>query len=167
MEFQGKDPRETFQFYFRQHWMRMTLPFARALVFTALIVGVGAFTFLGENTTNAPGRRLLLLFFLLFLGIVQFDFLSRFYRYFLYVVIVTDRKVHNIKKTLLAYDEHESVDLWVLQDIHKSQRGLFQNLLNFGTLTLEAQDTHIRLHFTPCIQQRYKELMHLRERARA
>ncbi|MEN9560804.1 MAG: hypothetical protein RIQ56_77, partial [Candidatus Parcubacteria bacterium] len=100
------------------------------------------------------------------LALIQLEFIGRFYRYFLYVCVVTDRKVHRIKKTLLAIDDHQSIDLWVLQDINKHQRGIVQNLFGFGTLILEANDTQMRVHFTPDIGKRYEDLLHLRERAR-
>jgi hypothetical protein len=93
--------------------------------------------------------------------------MMRFYRYFLSLTIVTDRKVHRIRKTLLTMNIHESVDLWLLQDITKSQRGIIQNLFGFGSLILEGQNQPLlRIHFTPHITLNHTKLMHLRERAR-
>jgi hypothetical protein len=102
-----------------------------------------------------------------FFLLVHFEFLARLYCYLLYVIVVTDRRVHRIKKTLLTLDDHESTDLWVLQDIDKRQHGLIQNLLGFGSLILEAQDTQVRIHFTPRIAEKYERITRLREQARA
>ncbi len=166
IDFQGRDAREQFQFYFRQHWVRMVAPLARAILYTALIGILGYITLFVWDTNLPAGRHLWLTFFFFFLCVVQLEFLVRFYRYFLHIVIVTDHRIHVIKKTLLMLDEHESIDLHSLQEIHKAQHGLVQNLLGFGTLILEAQDTQLRLHFTPNIGERYNELMHLRREAK-
>lgn len=166
-DFPGKDPGEEFQSSFRQHWIRMLWPFSRILLLTLLILLIGYMTFFVVDIEQSTPRRLTLLFLLVFFLTIQIEFLVRFYRYFLYVVVVTDRKIHRIKKTLLTTDEHECVDLWALQEIDKRQRGPIQNLLGFGSLMLEAQDTHMTLHFVPRISMRYTEIMSLRERARA
>lgn len=144
----------------------MAWPILKAVLLTSLIMLIGSATFFSVNTTG-PTRHLILLFLLAFFLAVQFELLIRLYRYFLYVIIVTDRRVHRIKKTLLMTDEHESIDLWVLQEIQKMQHGPVQNVFGFGSVTLEAQDTRLTLHFVPHIAERYREIMHLRELARA
>lgn len=166
-DFPGKDPGEVFQSSFRQHWIRILWPITKALLLTLLILTIGFLTFFAVDIGRGTARHLVLVFLLLFFLVIQFEFLIRFYRYFLYVVVVTDRKVHRIKKTLLTTDEHECVDLWMLQEINKRQRGPIQNLLGFGSMVLEAQDTRMTLHFVPQIERRYAGIMSLREQARA
>lgn len=111
-------------------------------------------------------RRLFLITMSLLLFVSHAEFLMCFYRYFLYIIIITDKKVHRIKKTLLAIDDHQSVDLWMLQDIYKCQHGIIQNFLRYGSLILEAQDTVVRIHFVPNIAKRYGHLIQMRETAR-
>lgn len=164
--FSGKDFDEKFQFYYRQHWVRLCPRFLRMVAGSLIIVAIGYVTFFTVDVTASFPRHLILLFLLVLFLYVQLEFLVSFYHYFLYVVVATDKKVHRIKRTMLTVDEHESIDLWVLQDIHKTQRGIVQNLFGFGTLTLQAQDSVLRLHFTPSIVERSEDVMHLRERAR-
>ncbi len=71
-----------------------------------------------------------------------------------------------MKKTLLIFDDHQSIDLWMLQDILKCQHGVIQNVFGFGSLILEAQETVLRIHFVPWVTNKYKRLMSLREQAR-
>ena len=111
-------------------------------------------------------RRLVLQFLTLFFVLAYFEILKRFYRYLLYIVIVTDKKIHRIKKTLITTDDHISFDLMMVQDIHKSQTGIWQNLLGYGTIVLEAQETIMRLHFVPNVVEKYEKIMHVRERGR-
>jgi len=165
--FQGKDANEEFQFYFHQHWIRLVWPFLKNFIYSAFIIGMGYVTFVTVGIEDDLTRRILLLTFGLSFLITNIELISKFYRYFLYVIIITDKKVHRIKKTLLTFDDHQSVDLWMLQDINKCQHGIVQNLFQFGSLILEAQDTILRLHFVPSIRKKYAMFMRLRERARA
>lgn len=168
IDFPGKDQGEEFQFYFRQHWIRLWWPLRRLILWIlAIATGtvIAAITF---NTDETAGMRhaVLLILCLAFL-FAQLSFLAAFYKYFLYVIIVTDKKVHRIKKTLLTVDDHQSIDLWNLEDITKNQHGLIQNILGFGTLVLvmQTQDA-LKIHFTPFISTKHEQIMHFREQAR-
>ncbi len=163
IHFQGKDPSEVLQFYFRQHWIRMVKPTFSVIALTALLLAIGGLLAWSGGLDQSTTRHITLLLLMSFLLAVQFRFLNRFYCYFLYMVIVTDRKVHRIKKNLFTLDTHQSVDMWSLQDLKKSQRGPIQNLFGFGTIVLEAQDTQLRIHFTPRVTEHYEALLHLLE----
>jgi hypothetical protein len=163
IHFQGKDPSEVLQFYFRQHWIRMVKPTVGVLFLTLVLIVIGALLLWSVGLDQSTTRHSVLLLLIAFLLAVQFRFLNRFYCYFLYLVIVTDRKVHRIKKNLFTLDTHQSVDMWSLQDLKKSQRGPIQNLFGFGTIVLEAQDTQLRLHFCPRVTEHYEALLHLLE----
>lgn len=158
--FQGRESGEHFQFYFRQHWLRMLWPMLRTLLGTILIVAVGAAT-AWSGISSIPGRFVTLGVMMFFFLVVQFQFLERFYRYFLTVVIISDQKIHRIKKSLFSTDNHQIINLWALQELQKSQRGLMQNIFGFGTIVLEAQDTQIRLHFVPRITYHYNVMLQL------
>jgi len=166
INFQGKHADEELQFYFHQHWIRMLWPLTKLILINALVLSIGYVLFLVLTIEDAAARRLLLTLFTAFFLITNFEFLIRFYRYLLYVIVVTDKKIHRIKKSLFMLDDHQSMDLWMLQDIFKCQHGLIQNILRFGTLILEAQETIIRIHFAPSVSEKYERLMHLREQAR-
>jgi len=167
LDFQGKHAGETFQFQFHQHWIRMVWPVVKLLIWNALIFGIGYSIFYMTFIEDALTRRIALSMLTLFFVLAHFEFLVRFYRYLLYVVVITDKKVHRIKKTLITLDDHLSVDLWMMQDIEKCQKGIIQNILQFGTIILEVQDTVMRLHFVPRIGQKYEKIMYLREHARS
>ncbi len=164
--FQGQDVHETCELCFRQHWIRLLRPVAKTAVWTLLIFTMGYMIF-GNTTVADPfTRRLILVVLSLLFSFAQWELLSRFYRYFLNITVITNNKVHRIKKTLFAIDDHQSIDIWMLQDINKSQHGPIQNILGFGSLILDAQETTMRIHFTPHISKKYHTLMQLRERAR-
>ncbi len=164
--FQGKDPEERFIFFFRQHWIRLMTPLVRMLL-EALGIATALYLSLGPMRPEDPTllHAIVLLLCALLWG-TQLAFLARFYRHFLYVAVITNRKIHRIKKTLLTVDDHETIDLQALQDIRKSQHGPMQNIFGFGSLILEAQNTKLKLHFVPRIVRTYNQLMTLRERVR-
>lgn len=169
IDFPGKDQEEEFQFFFRQHWIRLWWPL-RGLLLWTLIGALGLYASSHAFTSGgavAVGRAMAVALVLI-LVIAQLVFLVKFYKYFLYVIIVTDKKIHRIKKTLLTVDDHQSIDLWILEDISKNQHGIIQNLLGFGTLHLIMQDkdTSVRIHFTPYINKKHELIMRLRELAR-
>lgn len=168
IDFPGKDQEEEFQFYFRQHWIRLWWPLRRLLLWT-IFLGIAIYiTVISFGTVDTAGTRRAILTVLCFGFLAaNLSFLSAFYKYFLYVIIITDKKIHRIKKTLLTVDDHQSIDLWTLEDISKSQHGLVQNILGFGTLNLvmQTQDS-LRIHFTPHISVKHEIIMGLREKAR-
>ena len=169
IDFPGRHKGEEFQFYFRQHWIRLWWPARRLLIWT-IVFGIGVF-----GTARAFGgtdlvlmRRATIIVLSVFFLLTQLSFLVQFYKYFLYVIIVTDKKLHRIKKTMLTVDDHQSIDLWTLEDISKNQHGIIQNMLGFGSLVLvmQTQDA-LRIHFTPHINEKHSVIMRLREQARS
>ncbi len=165
ISFPGKDQGEEFVTFFRQHWIRLFPDCFRLFVYSVLI-GVMAWLSFWVYPVDKGTQHVLAVFVVLAFVIVHMNFLMHFYRYFLRCTIFTNRKVHRIKKTLFMTDDHQSTDLWVIQDIDRKQRGPLQNIFKFGSLIIEAQDTQLRLHFVPRVQEKYELLLQLRERAR-
>jgi hypothetical protein len=169
IDFPGKDPAEEFQFFFHQHWIRLWWPLRTLLLWMlACIVGLAVTANAFDTSDAVLMRHVLLTAFVVLFCVAQIIFLTRFYKYFLYVIIVTDKKIHRIKKTMLTVDDHQSIDLWNLEDITKNQHGIIQNALGFGTLQLmmQNQDVGLKIHFTPFINKKHELIMQLREHAR-
>lgn len=166
VDFPGRNAGEQMQFYFRHHGVRLFSAFLRSLFFSVILGVIGYVVFPANPADRGSTWHAVLLSLLICLFILQMEFLLRFYQHFIRLIIVTDQSVHRIRKTLLAFDSHEVIDLASLQDVSKSQRGLVQNILGFGTLVLEAQNTIIRIHFTPHVARTHQWLMELRDQAR-
>jgi hypothetical protein len=166
MDFPNKDPEERFCSSFRQHWSRMLMPMLKALALTIVLAVIGGLSLSTIESEKTASQHILLASLLVFFIGAQLEFITRFYRYFLYVIIVTDRRVHRIKRSLLTFDDHECIDLWAIQEIRKSQHGPLQKLFGFGSIILEGQDIRLTLHFVPQVSRRYEELLALRELVR-
>lgn len=161
--FTGMNPGERLQFYYRQHWMRLVRMGQVFVVGTAVYA---AALWLLAGIPDDDTRRLLLTIASWAYAVLHFVLVARFYRYFLYVIVVTDTKVYRIKKTLVAVDDRQSIDLWSLGDVTMQQHGLFQNLFGFGTLILHGGE-ELKIHFTPKIRQQLHRLSALRAQARS
>ena len=161
--FPGMNPGEQFQFYYRQHWMRLARMAQTIAAGTAVYA---AALWLAADMPGDDTRHLLLVIASWAYMLLQLMILARFYRYFLYVIIVTDTKVYRIKKTLVAVDDRQTIDLWSLSDVTMNQHGLFQNLFGFGTLILHGNE-ELKIHFTPRIRDQLHRLSALRARARS
>ncbi len=157
-QFQGSDAQEMLQFYFRQHWIRLLWPLLRTVFFTALIVLAGWAALAERIAPHAMLITLALLFILCHLL-----FLGRLYRHFLTLVIVTDRKVHYIKKTLLSVNDQHSIDFHILQNVLSRQVGVVQSLFGYGSLILDTRIRELRVHFVPRIGWVYGRIMELRQ----
>ncbi len=166
VSFQGKHADEEFHLYYHQHWIRLLWPLTKLLAWNVLIAGLTILTFFPFSVEDEMTRHMLLTLLTIFFLFAHFEFLSRFYRHFLCVIVVTDRRVHRIKKSLFTIDDHQSIDLLMLQDIAKRQHSLVQKIFGFGTIILEAQETVLRLHFTPHISEKYDTIVRLKEEAR-
>lgn len=161
----GVDPGETFRFAFRRHWLRV----ARYVLFVVswtLVFLLFALAWRVLPIDDPLLRRAIAVILSLFFLIPHIVFLAKIYKHFLSIVVVTDKKIHHFQRTLLTVDSHKSVDLWVLQDIDKTQRGIIQNLFGFGNLRLEAQNSQISIYFVPHIDDTYNKIVGLREEAR-
>ncbi len=166
VDFPGRNAGEHLQFYFRHHWVRVAGALLRTFCFTLGIAVLGLLAFPPSPADRGGTWHALLLCLQGSFFVAHVEFLVRFYAHFLRLVIVSDQGIHRIRKTLLAFDDHEVIDLASLQDVHKSQRGVVQNVLGYGTLMLEAQQTTARIHYTPSIARTHRWVMELRDQAR-
>jgi hypothetical protein len=165
ISFPGKDPTEEFQFYFLRHpirlWRSIAIMVFWLLIFAALVYVSGVYSM--EDLWMARVTTTTLCVFLI---VPQINFLMRVYAYYLRVVIVTDKKIHIFKRTLLTTDRHEIVDLALLQDMNKIQRSIVQTIFGFGSLKLDVPTSQIRIHFTPHVNGTYERIAALRDLAK-
>ena len=164
--FQGMHENEVYAFHYYRHWIKFIWPISKVAFWNSLILTI--LSILSFSVADIPEVVRVILFWLLSLSLifVNLYFLTDLYRRFLYVIVVTDKKVHRIRKTLITINDHRSIDIWSLQDVRKEQHGPLQNLMGYGDIVLEAQETKLRLHFVPDVDEVHKKLLHLREVAR-
>lgn len=136
--FRGQAPNEHVLAFCRRHWTAVLPQMAMyALLLALTIVFVVNYEFM-QNVFSVGLYQMLLLFVGALMIYNVHHFFLRLIEHYLSVVIITDLRVISINKSIFFVNEREHVDLVNIQDVHKSQSGFMQNLLNFG-------DLHIKL----------------------
>ena len=138
--FKGQFEDELVLCFFRKHWIAI-LPrlLALVLLMCLLVLGVRYFLLLTRQTLFVD--VLVVTSHIVITYLIHRQFLAIFH-YFLYTVLITNYRVVGVDKSVFFRDSKNSVDLSKIQDIRKVQNGIFENILNFGTLTIILSGTH-------------------------
>lgn len=160
--FPGKEPSEAYRFHFRQHWLRLLPTLLKAGIWTILVIFMALTRNWGFELDDTV-RRLFLMAITIFFVFFQMLLMRRWYEYFLFIVIVTNAKLHYIKKPFIFMDHQRSVELVTIKDIRRDQRGLIQPMLGFGTLLLDTAQGEMSIHFVPKISQMHSAIIERRE----
>ena len=162
LDFPGKEPSEEYRFYFRQHWARLIPPLFKAFFWSALLFLSSILSYVGLPLDDTVRHMVLIPLTLIFL-LFQMQLMRKWYEYFLHVVIVTDTKIHRMKKRFLLTEHERSVDIASIRDVRREQHGAIQPLLSFGTLELDTAQGEIMLHFTPRLREIHDALIAQRD----
>lgn len=150
-QFKGQYANEVVIDFFRPHWVTL-MPHLFIHILILAVLGVVAanfyelvFSFLRTDT----GR-------FVFIGSVLVgtyaihNFFIKFISHFLKVVIITNLRIVEVQNILFVNDLQSSLDVNMIQDVEKIQKGIIKNLLKFGELTiiLSSSDTRT-LRFVP------------------
>ena len=134
--FQGQQPMEVVICFSRKHPIVLLKPF---LVMTGLMgmASAGLFLIFG---TGIAGESLIFktaiaLLVVLITGTPHLFFLKLFH-YFLDIMILTNYRVIDLKKSVFMQDDKEIIDLHEIQDIKKNQDGILPNFLDYGDIKI-------------------------------
>ena len=163
--FQGKHASEHYQFHYYHHWVKFVAPF---MVLTGVysVIIASFLTFNLQVNAEVAMRQTILWVSVVAILFFNFNFLRLFLKRFLHLVVVTDKMVHRIRKTLVFRNDHRSIDLQSVQEVKKIQHGLLPNMLDYGQISIEAQETTLDLHYVPNISSVYERLLQLQNNAR-
>lgn len=138
--FRGQIENEKIVMFSRKHWV-VLLPEILLFLFLFTItclVFIGFITFSPRNFID-PFRiaiEMLVLFLMIGIGIVIHHFFLDLIDYFLNVVIITNSRIVDIRKTIFLHDIKESIYFSEIQDVAFTQNGLIKNLFKFGELSI-------------------------------
>lgn len=164
IDFPGKEPKERFRFYFRKHWVRLVPAGAKALAWT-LMLGFSSITLrLAGDPIDDDARHLILVLLGFFFVLFHMLFMRRWYAYFLHVIVVTDMKIHRLKKRYLVMDLERSVDIPSIRDIRREQHGPLQAILGYGTILLDTAQGEFRIDHAPNLTQLHDMLVVQRDK---
>lgn len=139
--FQGQQKNEEVKHFTRKHPV-ILFPFIGiwfVLSSALVLVFISLFT-AGDIRGSLLFKSVFLVSAIFFIILNHFFFL-RLLNYYFEIVILTNYRVINMRKTLFIYDDKEIVDLHEIQDIKKHQAGIWPNLLNYGDLLVTVSTT--------------------------
>lgn len=150
---------------FRKHWISI-LPTLISLP-GLLVVLFLLFVNLPLLVQESHWVAILMVFALAALhALIHRQFLTIFH-YYLNTVILTDRRVVFIDKSVFLKDSKTSIDLVNVQDIEKMQDGLLQNFLNYGSLVfmLSGSASPSTIDLVPRPEYQYKKIHEVKDSA--
>ncbi len=138
--FHGQQPAERVLCFCRKHPIVLWRPFLlTGLIMATLAAGI--VLLLGLPGTEAWPWRLLLAAFFLTMTVAHHGFFLRFFQHYLEIVILTNYRVIDLKKSVFIHDDKEMVDLHEIQDIKKNQDGLWANIFNYGDIIITTSSS--------------------------
>jgi hypothetical protein len=149
--FPGQEPGERIDAVIHRHWLSLLRDAAPAVGITLLTV-IAWFLPIGPEMDTASRHLIVIVLSVLLIALHGYA-ASRLYGHFLRAMILTDRKLHHIRKTLLHRDDQRSIEFPILLNVRKHQRGIHQTLLQYGSLILETPETSLTLRFVPRVDE--------------
>jgi len=149
--FRGQQRLEEVICFCRKHPIILLKPFLiNNLLFIASLVGIFYMISTGILVDNTPVKLLAVVIFTL-MTVTHHVFFTRLFHYYLDIVIVTNYRVIDLKKSVFLQDDKEIIDLHEIQDIKKIQVGILSNLLNYGSIKIATASlsTSMTLHSIP------------------
>jgi hypothetical protein len=143
--FRGQMADEEVMAFSRKHWIAImpeVIPFAfffSFVVLTLLLVNKFKLPSLSE-----PFFQMLVVVAMTGACWLIHRFFLRMFRYFFNVVIITNYRIVEIKKTLFIKDTKESLDMRKVQGVDFRQEGLIKNLLKVGELEISMGNSETK-----------------------
>lgn len=142
--FKGQQKNEVVHCFTRKHWI-MLLP--HFIGFAIFVLAVAGFLILiSENMVSSVMEiftyRVLALIALVGLTFYLHKFFTILFNYYLQVFIVTNFRIIQLDYTLYFTHNRDSIDIREIQDIVNNQKGIFQTLLNYGSITITLSSAH-------------------------
>ena len=134
--FQGQQPMEVVICFSRKHPIVLLKPF---LVMTGLMgmASAGLFLIFGTGMAGESlvSKTAIALLFVL-ITVTHHLFFLKLFHYCLDIMILTNYRVIDLKKSVFMQDDKEIIDLHEIQDIKKNQDGILPNFLDYGDIKI-------------------------------
>jgi len=150
--FKGQQAQEEVICFFRKHWITALPTFIGLFVFIFVeIIFFINFHFFRNLFIYNTSMSLLLVGVMMLATAHFHKVFMRLFKHFMVVVIFTNSRVIEYKKSLFVHDSQEILDLIKIQDVKKSQEGVIRNFLKYGDLkiTLSSSEASKLITFVP------------------
>jgi len=136
--FKGQLPTEEVEAFCRKHWSVLIKDILGFFIFLGILgLTITQLKSVSKYFSQASTVRAALA--LAIIGIFTIyihKFFLRMIKYFLHIVIITNYRIVILDKSLYLENAQDAIDISKIQDIHKVQNGVFDNLLGVGKLVI-------------------------------
>lgn len=165
--FKGQQGDENIACFCRKHWIVLIPLFCGVAIFITIILLISAvlnpkiILFLREQQTFLS--VLLILAAMLSAFYINYFFI-KFINYFLEVLVITNYRVIELRKTLYINHDRDAIDLSKMQDVIKKQNGLIKNILNYGEIIITLSGSSISkiLKYIPNPEYHFRKIYDLK-----
>jgi hypothetical protein len=168
MYFKGQQSNEELICFCRKHWMQALSHIGLWILFaiTESILFFGVRKVSGILAGNF-GLQILYVGVVILMTVYLHKTFLRIFSYFLSTVIFTSTRVVLHKKALFLTDSHEVLDVTKIQDVKKYQKGILNNLLDYGDLviTLSSEKASHSLTYVPNVNFHFRCLSRIKKDA--
>lgn len=143
--FRGQMEDEEVIIFSRKHWattIPQIIPFA--IFIGCIVLGVILLKKIVLPSVNDPLFQSLVLLVIVASGYTIHRFFLHMINYFNTVVIITNLRIVEIKKTIFLNHTIESIDIKKIQDVEFKQKGLVKNLLKLGDIYITLGNSEIK-----------------------
>jgi len=143
--FRGQMADEEVVAFSRKHWIAImpeVIPFF--FFFSFVILSLILIKQFKLPSLGEPYFQLLVMISMIGAGWLIHRFFLRVFKYFFNIVIITNYRIVEIKKTLFIHDTKESLDLRKVQGVDFRQVGLIKNLLKVGELEIAMGNSEVK-----------------------
>jgi hypothetical protein len=145
LHFRGQMEDEEVMAFSRKHWATIVPDAGQILFFSCAVYFI--FWILNKYAlldTDQIFFQPLIIAAVVGCGYMIHRFFLHMIRYFLNVVIITNLRVVEIKKTIFLRDIKESIDIKKIQDVDFKLEGLIKNLLKFGDIHITLGNSEVK-----------------------
>jgi|GEM_PF-3113427 len=143
--FRGQMADEEVMAFSRKHWIAImpeVIPFVLFISFIVLtLLLINKFSL---PSLNEPFFQMLVVVAMTGACWLIHRFFLRMFKYYFNVVIITNHRIVEIKKTLFIRDTKESLDMRKVQGVDFRQEGLMKNLLKVGELEIAMGNSEVK-----------------------
>jgi hypothetical protein len=166
--FKGQQANEELVCFFRKHWSVVVPQIGVWALYNLLVLSlVLLFPKVGEIVKNNLGLGFLYFGLVVLSTIYLHKIFAKIFAYFLNIVVFTNTRVIEHKKTLFLEDSHEFLDIIKVQDVRKYQNGFLENFLQYGGLliVLSSSQAAKSLNHVPNVNFHFRCLARLKKDA--
>lgn len=150
LHFQGQYSNETVLAFFRRHWS-LVLPHL-LITFLFIFLLVVALIILPRADIQENFRsyfQILMVALILLISLFLHSAFIMGLKHFLNIVIITDLRIVEVKKSLFMKDSQDSLLLGDILDVQRNQNGFWKNVLEYGELLIMLQSGERILSYVP------------------